>query len=277
MEPLGLAGTFEGTYVIPQAYEYARLAIERELKRAAAAADKGARLVADLFPGWNVSHEAATGSAYAAIADRARHWNAELIVVGSHGRSFLGRVVFGSVAQSVLSHSPCSVRIGRGQAPGGDKPIGFPLRVMIAVDGSADSSAAIESVCARQLPTGTQVRLVTVSDLRLVLAMLDVGLMPDEAQVAHAEGSPVEKVVSAAGACFCDKPGLQVSTVVLEGDPKHALLREAERWGADCIVLGAKGHSALERFLIGSVSASVAARAGCTVEVIRKPRTAGSE
>jgi nucleotide-binding universal stress UspA family protein len=231
----------------------------------------GAWGVAYFFPPCKVPGDAATGSAYAAIVDRAKRWDADLILVGSHGRSFFGRVVFGSVAQSVLSHSPCSVRVGRGQAPGSDKPIAFPLRVMIGVDGSADSSAAVESVCSREWPPGTEVRLVTVSDLRLVLALLDAGTMPDEAEVTHACDSPIEKIASAAGKQFCNKPGLKVSTVVLEGDPKQAILREAERWGADCVVLGVKGHSRLERFLLGSVSASVAARAGCTVEVIRKP------
>jgi len=47
------------------------------------------------------------------------------------------------------------------------------------------------------------------------------------------------------------------------------LLREAEEWAADCIVVGAQGLKRLQRLFIGSVSASVAARAGCSVEVIR--------
>jgi nucleotide-binding universal stress UspA family protein len=47
------------------------------------------------------------------------------------------------------------------------------------------------------------------------------------------------------------------------------LLNEAEAWHADCVFLGAKGISRIERFLLGSVSSSVAARAHCSVEVIR--------
>ena len=46
-------------------------------------------------------------------------------------------------------------------------------------------------------------------------------------------------------------------------------LEEAERWGADCIFLGAKGHSRFERLLLGSVSTAVSARAHCSVEVVR--------
>jgi len=52
-------------------------------------------------------------------------------------------------------------------------------------------------------------------------------------------------------------------------DPKRLIVEEAASWNADCIFLGARGHSRLERFLLGSVAAAVAARATCTVEVVR--------
>jgi nucleotide-binding universal stress UspA family protein len=62
---------------------------------------------------------------------------------------------------------------------------------------------------------------------------------------------------------------LVATPVVVEGDPKQVLVEEAERWAADCIFLGAKGRGRLERLLLGSVSATVAARARCSVEVVR--------
>jgi nucleotide-binding universal stress UspA family protein len=63
--------------------------------------------------------------------------------------------------------------------------------------------------------------------------------------------------------------GLAADAMVLDGEPNRQLLQEAERWGANCIFLGAKGHGKISRFVIGSVSASVAARALCSVEVVR--------
>src|SRR6185312_14962993 len=63
--------------------------------------------------------------------------------------------------------------------------------------------------------------------------------------------------------------GLVATPLVERGDPKKLLVEEARRWKADAIFVGAKGHSRLERFLIGSVSAAIAARAPCTVEVVR--------
>jgi nucleotide-binding universal stress UspA family protein len=67
--------------------------------------------------------------------------------------------------------------------------------------------------------------------------------------------------------------GLEVSSVIREGDPKHVLLDEAAHWEADGLFVGARGLSRVERFLLGSVSAAVAARAPCSVEVVRAART----
>ena len=63
--------------------------------------------------------------------------------------------------------------------------------------------------------------------------------------------------------------GLIVSTVVRDGDPKRVLLREAEYWAADCIFVGSQGLSRVERLVIGSVSSAIAARAHCSVDVVR--------
>jgi nucleotide-binding universal stress UspA family protein len=63
--------------------------------------------------------------------------------------------------------------------------------------------------------------------------------------------------------------GLAATATVKDGAPIPILLESAREWGADCIFLGARGHRFLERFLLGSVSAAVAARAECSVEVVR--------
>jgi nucleotide-binding universal stress UspA family protein len=51
--------------------------------------------------------------------------------------------------------------------------------------------------------------------------------------------------------------------------PKYILIKEAKRWGADSIFVGARGLSNFERLLLGSVSTAVATRAHCSVEVVR--------
>jgi nucleotide-binding universal stress UspA family protein len=48
-----------------------------------------------------------------AIVDCAREWGADLIILGSHGRRGLDRLLLGSVAESVVRHAPCSVEVVR--------------------------------------------------------------------------------------------------------------------------------------------------------------------
>jgi nucleotide-binding universal stress UspA family protein len=61
-----------------------------------------------------VSGEFITGSPRSVIVDEAKSWNADLIVVGSHGYGAWGRFLLGSVSQSVVSHAKCSVEVVRG-------------------------------------------------------------------------------------------------------------------------------------------------------------------
>ena len=62
---------------------------------------------------------------------------------------------------------------------------------------------------------------------------------------------------------------VHISTEMIEGSPKEAILNEAESWGADLIVVGSHGYGGFQRFLLGSVSQAVALHARCPVEIAR--------
>src|SRR6185369_4937594 len=84
------------------------------------------------FPAWNISYEVKQGSPATEILRKADDWKPDLIIVGSHGRSALGRLVFGSVSQRIVTEAYCPVRVGRKLEKRG---IG-PPRIVIGVDGS---------------------------------------------------------------------------------------------------------------------------------------------
>ncbi len=205
------------------------------------------------FPDWNVRTEACVDSPAWAMIKKADEWKPDLIVVGSHGRSAIGRLILGSVSQKVLTEARCSVRVARGQV---DEP-DTPVRNIIGIDGTPDSGRAVRAVAERVWPEHSEVRLVTA-----IGGFHMYGLEPD-VQMAHAHE------IQQAAETELRTAGIQFSSVIKEGDPKSVLTGEAEAWGADCIFVGAKGHRFLERFLLGSVSAAVATRAHCSVEVVR--------
>ena len=71
-----------------------------------------------------------------------------------------------------------------------------------------------------------------------------------------------------------EAPELRVSTEVIEGAPKRVIVEDAERWGADLIIVGSHGFGPVERFLLGSVAEAVAVHAPCSVEIARSSHLA---
>jgi nucleotide-binding universal stress UspA family protein len=220
----------------------------------------GIRLVS-MEPSWDVKSESGVGSPATVIIEKADEWDADLIVVGSHGRTALGQFFSGSVSQKVLHEARRSVRVARGRIEEPDTPV----RIIIGVDGSKGAEAAIEAVASRKWPAGSEVRIVNATwaapqatSHRMIGPVIE-WLAEEKARVEKMIGEAVGKLTAAA---------LRTEAVVKEENPKRLLIAEAESWGADCIFVGSKGMGRIDRFLLGSVSSAVAARAHCSVEVV---------
>ncbi len=225
-------------------------------------AKRAAMSLQEFFPAWEVRAESHSGSPASIILAAAEEWKPDLLVVGSHGRTGLMKLLLGSVSQKVLHHSPCAVRVARGRAV----PMDAPLKIIVGVDGSTGAEAAARAVAKRAWPAETQVVLVSavppipvVTSSHMVMTMSQ--WFEEERARVYGIAEKLEREIRAAG--------LSVSTLLREGEAKSVLLEEAERLGADCIFVGAAGMSAVDRFLLGSVSGAVAARADCSVEVVR--------
>jgi nucleotide-binding universal stress UspA family protein len=201
--------------------------------------------------------------------------DADLIIMGAHGSSSIERFLLGSVSRSVLRHAHCSVELVR-PSPA---PAGTPLKVLLAVDGSTGSHEAAQSVAARPWPRTAEFRVLSVVDLHL--SALQVAFEIPGLDAAHLEAQRAaamqrtEDAIDSARAILEDA-GLQTapSVSVLAAGPKEVILEEAAAWPADLIVLGSHGHGALDRFLLGSTSETVATHAACSVAVMRARRPA---
>jgi nucleotide-binding universal stress UspA family protein len=238
--------------------------ILKEEKETLAMAERTAANVKSLFPEWEVHGEANIGSPSRTIIERADEWKPDLVVVGSHGRSAVGRMILGSVSMRVLHSAQWPVRIARGREVDPSKPI----RLIVGVDGSEYSEAAVSTISDRHWAHGTEVRIV--HGAAAVPPAASPEMLMQISEWIASENERVNEVIGNSNRKL-EKAGLRVSTLVKGTDARYLLTKEAEDWDADCIFLGARGMGALERFMLGSVSSSVAARAHCSVEVVSLP------
>ena len=86
-----------------------------------------------------------------------------------------------------------------------------------------------------------------------------------ERQAAEADG-----LTKQAGEQIAAPGRLSIETAIREGDPRTAIVDEADEWQADLIVVGSHGRTGLKRLMLGSVAQSVVAHAHCSVEVVRR-------
>jgi nucleotide-binding universal stress UspA family protein len=219
------------------------------------------------------------------VADRilgtAKNWKADLIVMGKRGINTDNESPIGSVTLRVLAHAPCSVRVVQDlSSPSVEKKLSShaPLvvsRILLTVNDSENSMAAVESVLNRPCPSGTKVQVLTViaekskAHSRFFKAPAISEAMK---QLYGNQKAAAEKLAKQVADKLDGKFGKgNVTYHVLEGQVRALILQVAEDWPADMIVLGAhdQDKSILES-VFGSVARAVATDADCPVEIIRK-------
>lgn len=149
------------------------------------------------------------------------------------------------------------------------------MKILLAVDGSECSDAAVTEVARRSWPTGSEVRIFSAADLPVRLMAGGDVLPPRVAEdLEQATRVQAEAAVAHALSIFREQAinELPVATAVVVDSARDAILDEAERWGADLIVVGSHGYRGYKRFLLGSVSQAVATQAKCSVEIVRVRR-----
>lgn len=248
--------------------------LEAVVKDAQRVADTGARLILREFPNWRVEPIGVAGDPAGALIREATVRKPDLVVVGSQGRSALGRLFFGSVSKSVLDHSGVSVRIVRQRS----RDESAPPRILVAVDGSDDSNIMLREISHRSWPEGTQIRLIAVDD---PLKRSEDGYLIWNFEHDRPEDNPKSRAwihrVLTQPIQNLQAFGINAFGVIRWGDAGNRILQEAEEWGTDSIFMGARGLGRIKRFLLGSVSSFVAAHAKCSVEVVRAPQTESEE
>jgi nucleotide-binding universal stress UspA family protein len=144
------------------------------------------------------------------------------------------------------------------------------MRVLVATDGSTHANIAAEWLTTFPLPAAPELLVIAAADL----PRAPLGLPPmsayDQAMVDAAR-RVAEQARTILGRRWKD-----VDIRVSEGDPRAEIPERADEWGADLIVVGARGLGAVTGMLLGSVSTAVVHGAHCAVLVVKdEPRPLG--
>jgi len=147
------------------------------------------------------------------------------------------------------------------------------VKLLLAIDDSEYSTAAIKEVAKRPWPPRTVVRVITVVE----------PVPPAAAELWYDASGSLERAQQALTkratkltqktSDSLKRKGFKIETAVREGDARSAIVDEARKWSADLIVLGSHGYTGIKRLLLGSVASSVVSHAPCSVEIVRRKQT----
>jgi nucleotide-binding universal stress UspA family protein len=201
------------------------------------------------------------GFADTALAEAARQLGADLIVVGSHGRTGFRRLLLGSVAEQTIRAADCSVLVVRGQARPEYRTI------LVGTDFSPIADRALSRALA-VAAAGADIHLVhcwMVDELPIERDLPPAEVVPqlrsDLAQMGSERGRALlsERVA----------PGARLRFDAIEAVPSAGLDVLAAVDHADLVVVGTHGHRGLRRLVLGSVAEATVRHAPCSVLVVR--------
>lgn len=151
------------------------------------------------------------------------------------------------------------------------------MKILLAIDGSAHNKAVVDTIAGRLFSPGTKIRIVAAYERAARMMTFDTMGVSKEyyAEVAdRAALKVVMNMVENAEKVLRKKtPALSITKAAIEGSPKTVILNEAEKFGANLIIVGSHGYGVVKRFLLGSVSQAVALHAKCSVEIVRIQKT----
>ncbi|MBI4853465.1 MAG: universal stress protein [Acidobacteria bacterium] len=143
------------------------------------------------------------------------------------------------------------------------------MKVLLAIDGSTFSDVAIDEVAMRSWPEGTEIRALNVVHVisdwpdPIFYGVRLEALVQERKESRAIMDKATTKLLESLGEKFA------ITGEILEGSPKKLIVREAENWKADLIIVGSHGRGAIGKLILGSVSSYVASHAKCSVEIVQ--------
>lgn len=180
---------------------------------------------------------------YYDIVNQASKSKANIIIMGTHGRTGIKRLMMGSVTAKVIGHAPCNVLV---------LPLDAKVEcrnVLIATDGSKYSDAAASVAIGIAKRCGSNLAVISVAS--------------SDSEISSASAN-VKKVTDAS-----ENESIKTEPIVTRGTPYEVITATAKKKKADLIVMGSHGRKGFERLLMGSVTERVIGHSEAAVLVVR--------
>ncbi len=239
-------------------FEEQREIAEAELVKAGERARAGGITVDTTMKGGHPARE------ILALADRAQ---ADMLVIGTHGRGGVEHLLLGSVAEKIMRKASCPVLVVPPGAPG-DSDALFS-RILCPIDGSAASAHALTYALSLAQETDGHVTLLYV--VEPVPAAGEFGAL-DVEEYRRAGEEHARKVLRDAVPDDV-RTWCRLDERVATGKPSERILDAATTERADVIVMGVRGRGAIDLLAFGSTTNEVIRRAGCPVLAVHPVAT----
>ncbi len=206
------------------------------------------------------------GRAPSEIVREAEAMGSDLIVVGSRGRGPIATMLLGSVAAEVVDRAPCPVLVAR-------RPT--LSRIVVADDGSTASALAVKAASAWPIFKGLPARVVSVAPVQAFTGFGPV--RHEDAEQSYAQGVAalrgIHGLIAQDVAKQLTDAGVPAEPEARFGDPAQEIIDGAIEGEADLIVMGSRGQTGFERFVMGSVARNVLTHAPMSVLIVHRRRT----
>lgn len=217
--------------------------------------------------GFKAEEHLIDGFADTALRDAAEALNADLVVIGTHGRTGLKRLLLGSVAERVVRLCRRHVMVARPAGLEDAAPGAAYRRVLVPTDFTPLAERAFD-IALSLVDAGGEVELFHSWHLPLSTTMVpgragEAAIEPVRVSIEEGARSKAQALIERHSGA-----GARITVTVFNEAPSRAISERAEEGHHDLIVMGGHGHRGLSRWILGSVAEATVRHAPCSVLVV---------
>ncbi len=222
-----------------------------------------AMIPAELLDGGDVIPMVRFGKPFLEIIQATKDENADLLVIGTHGRAGVDRVILGSVAERIVRKARCPVMVVRGK-----EYVGFK-RIIVPIDLSDCSRIALEYAAATARAHKSKLTILHVYEESFVEPYVNAANSEEEADEIIKEIERVNETKYDEFLKTVDLSGVEYEKLLKKGIPVTDIVEIAMEQQANLIVMGTHGRSGIKHILIGSTAEEVVRTVHCDIVVVK--------